>query len=384
MIKNKLSILFCLIMFLVWNPADQTKAQITNLSQTTFQKTNNALSLTKAIASHFAKLAMNCIHKQYPNKLDHVMNDENEVLNPRALHPAFYGCYDWHSAVHGHWMLIRLLTMFPDIPEAEEIRAGINDNLSVENIQKEVAYLKQPSRKSFERMYGWAWLLKLAEELQGWDDSDGTRWSVNLEPLAQAIVARYLDFLPRQTYPIRTGVHPNTAFGLAFGLDYARKVGNKELDKLIVERSLTYYSKDISCPAEWEPGGEDFFSPCLLEADLMRRVLEPEKFADWFHRFIPNLTDGAPKTLLEPAIVADRSDPKIVHLDGLNLSRAWCMRGIASALPKDDPVREILAESAQKHAVDALAHVASGDYVGEHWLASFAVYLLSMTEPKDE
>lgn len=278
--------------------------------------------LDQATASRFARLALNCIQREYPNKLDHVMNDENEVQSPRELHPAFYGCYDWHSAVHGHWMLVRLLKMFPGLPEAKEIRAAINDNLSAENIQTEVTYLHQPSRKSFERMYGWAWLLKLAEELHGWNDPDGIRWSKNLEPLAEAIVARYQDFLPRQTYPIRTGVHPNTAFGLAFGLDYVRQVGNQQLENLIIERSLTYYAKDIGCPAEWEPGGEDFFSPCLLESDLMRRILEPVKFIEWFHRFLPKLAEGQPRSLLEPAVVGDRSDPKIVHLDGLNLSRA--------------------------------------------------------------
>ncbi len=338
------------------------------------------LILDRATAAHFANLALNCIHREYPNKLDHVMNDEKEVQSPQALHPAFYGCYDWHSAVHGHWMLVRLLKMFPGMPEAKQIRAAINKNLSSENIQTEVAYLHQPSRKSFERMYGWAWLLKLAEELHSWDDPDGKRWSKNLDPLAQAIAARYLDFLPRQTYPIRTGVHPNTAFGLSFGLDYAQKVGNQELENLIIERSLTYYANDLGCPAEWEPGGEDFFSPCLLEADLMRRVLQPIKFIEWFHRFLPNLADGEPKSLLEPAVVGDRSDPKIVHLDGLNLSRAWCMKGIALALPEDDPAKKILLGSAQKHAEDALVNVASGDYVGEHWLASFAVFMLSMAE----
>ena len=257
------------------------------------------LILDRATAAHFANLALNCIHREYPNKLDHVMNDEKEVQSPQALHPVFYGCYDWHSAVHGHWMLVRLLKMFPELPEAKQIRAAINKNLSSENIQTEVAYLHQPSRKSFERMYGWAWLLKLAEELHSWDDPDGKRWSKNLDPLAQAIAARYLDFLPRQTYPIRTGVHPNTAFGLSFGLDYARKVGNQELEKLIIERSLTYYANDLGCPAEWEPGGEDFFSPCLLEADLMRRVLQPIKFIEWSHCFLPNLADGEPKSLLE-------------------------------------------------------------------------------------
>lgn len=336
------------------------------------------LKLTPATASHFAALALKCIHREYPNKMDHVMNSESEVQPPQVLHPAFYGCYDWHSSVHGHWMLIRLLKLFPNLLEAGEIRAAIHQNLTAENIKQEVDYLHQPSRKSFERMYGWAWLLKLAEELHGWDDSDGRMWAKNLEPLAAAIADRYLDFLPRQTYPIRTGVHPNTAFGLAFGLDYAREVRNEKLEALILERSLTYFSRDEACPAQWEPGGEDFFSPCLLEADLMRRVLSPEKFVAWFHRFLPDLKNGKLKSLLEPAVVGDRSDPKIVHLDGLNLSRAWCMKGIAKALPADNPVRAILLKAAERHAEDALKNVASGDYLGEHWLASFAVFMLTM------
>jgi hypothetical protein len=308
------------------------------------------------------------------------MNDESEVQNPRRLHPVFYGCFDWHSAVHGHWMLVRLLRLFPDLPNAAEIRTALDENLSAENVRVEVVYLRQENRKSFERTYGWAWLLKLAEELHGWDDPDGKRWAANLAPLTQEIVARYMDFLPRQTYPIRTGVHPNTAFGIAFAWDYARAVGNDDLETMLVERSNAYYGNDERYPAAWEPGGEDFFSPSLMEADLMRRVLDPAEFKEWFHRFLPELANGGYKSLLEPAIVADRSDPKIVHLDGLNLSRAWCMAGVASALPEDDATRKVLLDSAARHAEDALAHVATGNYEGEHWLASFAVYLLSILD----
>ena len=333
--------------------------------------------LSPETAAGLSHLALECIHKEYPNKPGHVMNDPTEVKSPKALHPAFYGCFDWHSAVHGHWMLVRLLRKFPDLPNAKNIRDALDYNLSAKNVMDEVAYLNQANRKSFERTYGWAWLLKLSEELLGWDDPDGKRWTGNLEPLTRAIVARYLDFLPRQTYPIRTGVHPNTAFGIAFALDYARAAGNGELEELLIERSKAYYRNDESYPAGWEPGGEDFFSPCLMEADLMRRVLDEGQFADWFHRFLPGLEDGNPESLLEPATVADRSDPKIVHLDGLNLSRAWCMAGIAAALPEGNPVKRILGESAARHAEDALKHVTSGNYEGEHWLASFAVYLLS-------
>jgi hypothetical protein len=239
--------------------------------------------------------------------------------------------------------------------------------------------LLQPGQ-SFERTYGWAWALKLAEELHGWDDTDAKTWSKNLQPLADKLISRYLAFLPKQTYPIRSGVHPNTAFGLAFALDYARTTDHKALRELIEERSRTYYAKDVDAPARWEPDGADFFSPSLMEADLMRRVLPAQEYHAWLKRYLPGIGKGEPKTLFAPATVTDRSDPQIVHLDGLNLSRAWCMRGIASALPKNDPARKALTESAAIHAEAALRHVASGDYAGEHWLASFAVYLLTTAE----
>ena len=340
-----------------------------------------AASLTQAQASHFAQLALKCITREFPNKPDHVLNDDRDVQNPKAQHPAFYGCFDWHSSVHGHWMLVRLLRSFPDLPEARDIHNALNANLSTENILVETAYLKQKNRQSFERTYGWAWLLKLAEELSLASDDDAKTWSRNLRPLVDALVESFIQFLPKQTYPIRTGVHPNTAFGLAFALDYARTSGNKKLAALIAERSRTYFADDRNYPAAWEPSGEDFFSPALLEADLMRRVLDRAEFRQWFDRFLPQLAAGVPKKLLQPAIVTDRSDPKLVHLDGLNLSCAWCMRSIANALPPGDPARRVLIRSARIHASDALAHVASGDYAGEHWLASFAVYLLSTPEP---
>ena len=340
-------------------------------------RNGEVFTLTRSDASHFANLALKCVTREYPNKLDHTMNDASEVKSPKALHPAFYGCLDWHSSVHGHWMLARLLLLFPDLPEAKQIRNALNENLSATNMKAELEYLNQANRQSFERTYGWAWLLKLAEELRRWNDSDAKNWSANLQPLADALVVRYKKFLPRQTYPIRTGVHPNTAFGLAFALDYARAVSDRELEALIVERSKTYFLSDTSYPASWEPGGEDFFSPSLIEADLMLRVLDPPTFRSWFHRFLPGIVSGKPRGLLTPATVADRTDPKIVHLDGLNISRAWCLRHIAMMLPARDPARGVLSRAAETHARDALAHVASGDYLGEHWLASFAVYMMS-------
>jgi hypothetical protein len=328
-------------------------------------------------ASLFARLALKGLQKEYPNKPADVLNGETDILGPRSMHPAFYGCFDWHSSVHGHWMLVRLLRQFPDLPEKKQIRTALAENLTAKNLQAEADYFARPNTQSFERPYGWAWLLKLAAELHDWDDPDGKEWSKNLKPLADIIAARYVSYFPKQTYPIRGGVHPNTAFGLSFAFDYAVAVGDKPLRELVEERSRTYYLKDAAVPAAWEPDGADFFSPSLLEADLMRRVLPEADFRNWLQRFLPDLAKGEPRSLLEPAKVTDRSDPQIVHLDGLNLSRAWCMRSIAAALPKDDPARKVLTEAANRHAEAALRHVASGDYAGEHWLASFAVYFLS-------
>lgn len=350
------------------------------LSTTAKSQMDPGKPITEKQASHFAALALKCVNREFPNKPEHVMNNESEVKSPKALHPAFYGCFDWHSSVHGHWMLIRLLKTFPNLPEVPQIKKALNANLSLANIRAEAEYMKQPNRQSFERTYGWAWALKLAEELHSIDDTDGDVWAENILPLVEVIARSYKSFMPKQTYPIRTGVHPNTAFGLAFALDYAKVVGDRDLENLLSERSRTYFGKDVSYPANWEPGGEDFFSAALMEADLMRRVMKPAEFATWFHRFLPEVTKGGYSSLLKPATVSDRSDPKLVHLDGLNLSRAWCLRSIAAALPANDPARAILFKSAQDHANAALPHVASGDYAGEHWLASFAVYLLTLDD----
>ncbi|MEO8699057.1 MAG: DUF2891 domain-containing protein [Kofleriaceae bacterium] len=319
--------------------------------------------------SRFAQLALACVQRELPHKLDHVATDAAAVT-PRVLHPAFYGCFDWHSAVHGHWLLVRLLRGEP-ISQAAAIRAALSANLTAGSLAVEAAYFT-PERRTFERPYGWAWLLQLATELHGWDDRDGVRWAAALQPLADVVIARYLGFLPVQQIPVRTGVHANTAFGLCFALDHARVVRHGELERLIVERALTYYAGDVAYPAAWEPSGEDFLSPALVEADLIRRVLPPARFASWLHAFLP---EGLPAALATPVRVPDRSDPKLAHLDGLNLSRAWCLRAIAAALPAGDPLRGELATAAELHATAGLAHVATGDYAGEHWLASFAAYL---------
>jgi len=334
-------------------------------------------ALSSGTASAFARIALRCVRKEYPAKLSHVINDRSEVKSPSQLHPAFNGCFDWHSCVHAHWMMTRLLRIFPELPEADSLRSVLDGNLTERNIEAEVRYLNQPGRRSFERMYGWAWLLKLSQELLEWDDPAAERWSRNLQPLTDNIVDRYLSFIPKQTYPIRRGVHANTAFGLAFALDYARAADLSELEEVIVARSIDYFADDRKCPGSWEPDGDDFLSPCLVEADLMRRVFKRDEFGEWFHGFLPALNKGYPENLLKPAEVSDRSDPKIVHLDGLNLSRAWCLYGIGKSLKFGDPARRIIFEAADLHSDDALSRVATGNYEGEHWLASFAVYMYS-------
>src|SRR3989454_11744378 len=327
-----------------------------------------ALSLDASAASHFARLALQCAEKEYPNKLDHVMNGPHEVQSPRALHPAFYGCYDWHATVHGHWMLVRLLRQFPLLPEAPEIRRLLDEHLSQQPVAVEVAYFGQPNRKSFERPYGWAWLLKLQAELRSWDSPEARPWAQALQPLADTVTRSFSDFLPRQTYPIRTGVHPNTAFGLTLALDYAQAVHDEKLGALIAKRARTYFAKDTEAPLKWEPGGEDFLSPSLEEAALMARVLSPHEFRSWMKAFLPAVK-------LTPAIVSDRTDPKIVHLDGLNLSRARCLYALSAALR-----RPALARLGDTHAQASLPFIASGSYEGEHWLGTFAVQMLDARE----
>jgi len=336
------------------------------------------ISFTEKEAVNFANMALKCICKEYPNKLSHVMNSKKEVLSPSTLHPVFYGCFDWHSAVHGHWMLIKLLRTFPKLSIQKQIRNAINKNLTKKNIAKEVAYLGQNNRKSFERTYGWAWLLKLAEELNDWNDRDGKIWKQNLKPLENEIVKRYIDFLPKQVYPIRTGVHPNTAFGLSFALDYARKTNNNKFENLLIKKSKEYFLNDKNCPSEWEPGGEDFFSPCLMEADLMSRVLKKDEYSVWLEKFLLNSKGEISDNLKKIAVVKDRSDGKLVHLDGLNLSRAWCFKNIARKLNNNSKLKVIIRNLSVRHAKSGLKNIKSGNYAGEHWLASFAIFLLTL------
>jgi len=328
-------------------------------------------TLSTESASQFARLALDCVHREYPNKLGQVLSDATQLLPPKTLHPAFYGCFDWHSSVHGHWMLTKLLKEFPDLPDRQRIIDRLSQSLSGANIAGEVEYFSSAS-PSWERTYGWAWLLQLATELRTWDDPLGRQWAGNLEPLTEAVRARYLDFLPRQEYPVRTGVHPNTAFGLSFAFDYAQAVGDAELLELITSSAIRYYADDSNCPLSWEPSGEDFLSPCFEEAALMARVMRPVEFRGWLAEFMPTLSDV---DSLVPANVSDRSDPKIVHLDGLNLSRAWNLYVIAETLATSSG--EGLRAKASEHIEASLPHITSEHYEGSHWLGSFAIYALT-------
>jgi hypothetical protein len=332
--------------------------------------------LDPGTADRFAKMTLACLDREYPNKPEQVLEGPSDLKAPRDFHPAFYGCYDWHSSVHGHWMLARLLRATPGVASDARIRESLEAHFTNAAIEAETRYLDTPGARTFERPYGWAWTLRLAAELEASQDPQERAWRGRIKPLEDAIVGRFQDYLPKLTLPVRSGVHPNTAFALAQALDYARATGRRDFEKILISRASFYYGQDRGCPLAYEPSGEDFLSPCLAEADLMRRVLSPKDFGKWLHRFLPQLS--ARKSFpLTPATVTDPTDPKLVHLDGLNLSRAWMLRGIAEGLPASDARRAALLKAAAMHEVAGLARLTSGDYAGEHWLASFAVYLLT-------
>ncbi|MEO7762451.1 MAG: DUF2891 domain-containing protein [Casimicrobiaceae bacterium] len=327
-------------------------------------------------------MALVNIGREYPTKLDHMINGPEDVRSPRELHPLFFGSFDWHSCVHAHWMLARLLRLFPDARFADDIRMAFAHRLTAPNVAGELAYLGQANRGSFVRTYGWAWLLKLAEEFEhgsrsGRDIGRFGEWRDRLAPLTARFVDLYLDYLPRAQVPLRYGIHPNSAFGIAFALDYASTTGHAALRALCIEKALDWYTADVEYPARLEPSGSDFLSPALTEADLMRRVLDRPAFRIWLQRFLPELSASRPASLFTPVDSGDRSDPQMVHLDGLNLSRAWCLRGIAEALGRDDPRHPLLHAAAHAHLEAGMPAVQSGDYMGEHWLATFAVFALT-------
>ena len=334
-------------------------------------------ALSPAAAGRFVNLALGCMHKEYPNKISHTLASDADVQPPRKLTPAFYGCYDWHSAVHGHWLLARAAAMFPGAEFTAQARAALAKSLTAENIAVEVAYLRTEGRASFERPYGLAWLLQLATELRSWNDPQARAWAETLQPLELEAAARIKSYLPKLRYPIRIGEHSQTAF--AFGLiwDWATVTGDEEMRALLQSKARMFYLTDRSCPIAYEPSGEDFLSPCLAEADFMRRSLAPGEFASWLRTFLPGIPQNGTGNWLAPGIVTDRTDPKLAHIDGLNLSRAWMLEGIAAGLAKGDRRITALQACAALHRAAALPAVTGEHYEGGHWLGTFALYLVS-------
>lgn len=331
---------------------------------------NAQTNFDAASAERFAKLALDCVHKEYPNKIAHVMNSDADARPPRELMPAFYGCFDWHSSVHGHWLLARLARTYPDAAFAAPARAALNRSLTAANLAREAEYLAAQGRESFECPYGLAWLLQLAAELREWPDPDARRWSKALAPLESAALARLRTWLPKLSHPVRSGEHSQTAFALGLMLDWSRISGDKQFAALVESRAHHYYLADRACPVAWEPSGEDFVSPCLAEADVMRRVLPRAAFAHWFNAFMPDVP-------LRPEKVTDAADGKLAHLDGLNLSRSWMLAGIAETLGPANPRYATLRKLLADHREAGLKSVTGAHYAGGHWLGSFEVYLVT-------
>ena len=328
-------------------------------------------------AERFAELALKCVDLEYPNKISHSLTGDADVAPPRELTPIFFGCYDWHSAVHGHWLLVRLLRTFPQLPQAAKIRAMLATHFTAERAAAEAKYLAGPGRAPFERPYGLAWLLQLLAELRGFDDGDARGWVTILAPLETTAAQRLREWLPKLSHPIRTGEHSQSAFAMGLIRDWAVLRGDTTMVALVDARARAFHLEDPAWNLRFEPSGQDFLSPGLAEADLMRRVLTPAEFAEWLQRFLPELPRTGGAGWLLPAVVTDKSDGKLAHLDGLNLSRAWMLEGIASGLPDADPRRPAILAAAATHRSAGLAAVTGEHYEGGHWLGSFAVYLVS-------
>ena len=357
-------ILSCLLLFSCNNESPTSEMKET-------MKNYDFPGLSLKQANNLAELPLKCAETEYPNKLNNVIGSEDDLLGPKVLHPAFYGCFDWHSAVHGHWSIVYLLKNYPKLEKRDKLMAILERNITEDNITSEVAYFHAKHNKSWERTYGWAWLLKLQEELDGWDNPKGIEMAKTLQPLTNLMVERYEEFLPKLVYPIRVGEHPNTAFGLSFALDYARSAGNKSFETSIESAAKRYYIQDENCPISWEPGGFDFLSPCLEEASLMVKVLKGEERVKWIKAFLPTLSKK--DFDLAVAEVSDRTDGKLVHLDGANFSRAWNMYQIAVAMPNE---YGHLRNVANKHVQKSLPNLVDDSYEGGHWLGSFAIYAL--------
>ncbi|MGB0933039.1 MAG: DUF2891 domain-containing protein [Lishizhenia sp.] len=324
--------------------------------------------LDYSTASQLIKLPLSCVSKEYPNKLSQVISSHKDLRSPQDLHPIFYGCFDWHSAVHGYWSLVFLCKNFPDLQEVNQIERLLEGTFTPENIQKEIDYFNTPLNNNFERTYGWSWLLKLDQELNNWNTPLGNSLATVLQPLTELIVEKYIAFLPKLNYALRVGTHTNTAFGLSFAFDWAEHNNNAQLLTAIKERAIYFYENDVSCPLSWEPSGTDFLSPCLEEAALMKKVLSPVDFKAWLLGFLPQLFKSDFE--LEVAKVSDRKDGHLVHLDGLNFSRAWCLSELAQNIPELLHLNSI----ARNHFNYSYPNLIGDDYMGGHWLASFALH----------
>ncbi|MDN4012968.1 DUF2891 domain-containing protein [Chryseobacterium gambrini] len=331
--------------------------------------------LTDEMAVRLSEKPLHCVNQEYPNKTAHIINNEKEVtLSPKDLHPSFYGCFDWHSSVHGHWMLLRLLKTKPGLSVAKDIENILDNSFKKENLQTEADYFtKYQLTGTFERTYGWAWLLKLDEELATWNHPKAKIWHENLKPLTDKILASWKTFLPKQTYPNRTGVHPNTAFAMVFALDWARATGDKDFENQLIEKAKYFYLNNTKTPAYLEPDGSDFFSPSLEIADLMRRVLPQKEFVVWLNNFYEK---RSLENIEKIPVVSDLSDYQTVHLVGLSFSKAWCMKGIAKSLPVNHSLKQKFEKTANVFLNNGLPLLFQGNYGGDHWLASFAVYAL--------
>lgn len=365
-------VLWMFVLPILWSCKDNSEIGVSSSEENNITETpiTPAPVFTMEEGEQLLTLPLACVEVEYPNKLGQTIGGDEDLRPPRELHPVFYGCFDWHSAVHGYWSMVTILKKFPDIAEAPKVRSLLKTNLTQEKIASEVLYFEATLNKSYERTYGWAWLLKLAEALYQWEDPLAEDLRANIQPLTDIIVAKYLEFLPKLVYPIRVGEHTNTAFGLSFAYDYAKTIGHEELRRMIERRAKDFYANDRSCPIDWEPSGYDFLSPCLEELDLMRRVLSPTEFKNWLSGFMPELWDENFK--LEVGQVRDRTDGKLVHLDGLNFSRAWVLYGLAGQYPELKHLNNI----ANEHMAYSYPNLVGDSYEGGHWLGSFAIYAL--------
>lgn len=330
----------------------------------------NSQTLNFQQAKKIFELPVHCIEVEYPNKLGQVIGSAQDLKSPKELRPIFYGCFDWHSAVHGYWSIVKLLNDYPELDNEGKVRNALNRNITPENVAIELSFFKDSNNRNFERTYGWAWLLQLQNELHQWNDSDAQRWSDNLKPLSDLFVSKYTEYLPKLNYPIRTGQHDNSAFALSLAIDYARAIDNLDFENTIKEQTKRLYLKDINCSLSYEPSGSDFLSPCLEEALLMSKVLDSSEYRSWLKGFLPSLFD--PKFELAPGKVSDRTDGHLVHLDGLNFSRATCLYEISRKLPELNYLKAI----ADNHLNYSLKNITNDDYMGSHWLGTFALYAL--------